>query len=100
MASLLLLIKTRHLSWRECDTVLCRVCVAINQHVIAKINDWLCVMFWNRDGYVMATIHAMQRLRNKIRDVLRCDNFIAKTDVNLMDKTTNLATHSQVFNIF
>ena len=49
---------------------------------------------------MMATVHAMRRLRDEIRDVLRRDNFVAKTNVNLIDKTTNLATHGQVFNIF
>ena len=57
-------------------------------------------MFRNRDGYAMAMVRATQRLRDEIRDVLRCDNFIAKTNANLIDKTTNLATHGQVFNIF
>ena len=100
MASLLLLIKTRRLSQHKRNMVLRRVCVAINWHIIVKINDWLCAMFWNHDGYAMATVHAMQWLRDEIRDVLCRDNFVAKTDVNLMDKTTNLATHGQVFNIF
>ena len=86
MASLLLLIKTRHLLWRERDMVLCRVRVVINRRVIAKINDWFCMTFWNRDGYVMATVHSTQRLRDEIRDVLRRDNFVAKTDVNLIAK--------------
>ena len=52
----------------------------------------------------MAMVRATQRLRDKIRDeirdVLRRDNFVVKTNVNLIDKTTNLATHGQVFNIF
>ena len=82
MASLLLLIKTRCLSQREHNTVLHRVRIVINWCVIAQINDWLYVTFWNRDGYTMATICATQQLRDKIRDVLRRDNFVAKTDVN------------------
>ena len=86
MASLLLLIKTRHLSRCEHDTVLRRVRVAINWRVIAKINDWFCVMFWNHDGYVMAMICATWQLRDKIHDVLRRDNFVAKTNVNLIIK--------------
>ena len=85
MASLLLLIKTR--CFRDAhNTVLHFICIAINQHVIAKINDQLCVTFWNRDGYVMATVRATRRLRDEIRDVLRRDNFVAKTNVNLIDK--------------
>ena len=86
MASLLLLIKTRCLSRRERDMVLCHVHVAINWRVIAQIDGWLYTTFWNRDGYVMATVRATQRLRNEIRDVLRRDNFVAKTNVNLIDK--------------
>ena len=86
MASLLLLIKTRRLSRRERDTVLCCIHVAINQRVIAQINNWLYATFWNRDGYAMATVRAMRRLRDKIRDVLRRDNFVAKTNVNLINK--------------
>ena len=93
MASLLPLIKTWCLSRRKHDTVLHRVHIVINQHVIAKINDLLCVTFWNHDGYVMAMVRATWRLRDEIHDVLRRDNFVAKTDINLMDKTTNLATH-------
>ena len=100
MASLLLLIKTRCLSWRERDTVLRRIRIAINRRVIAQINGWFYAMFWNHDGYAMATVRATRRLRDEIRDVLRRDNFVAKTNVNLIDKTTNLATHGQVFNIF
>ena len=100
MASLLLLIKTRRLSGCERDTVLCHVHVAINRRVIAQINGWFYATFQNRDGYVMATVRAMRRLRDEIRDVLRRDNFVVKTNVNLIDKTTNLATHGQVFNIF
>ena len=86
MASLLLLIKTQHLSQHE-STCNCR-----NQRLI------LC------------NVLKLRRLRDdngtryatkcEIRDVLRHDNFVAKTNVNLIDKTTNLATHSQVFNIF
>ena len=86
MASLLLLIKTRHLSQRKHDMVLRRVRVAINRRVIAKINDWFCATFWNRDGYAMVTVRTTRRLRDKIRDVLHRDNFVAKTDVNLTDK--------------
>ena len=82
MASLLILIKTRRLSRRERDTVLRRVRVAINRRVIAQIDGWFYATFWNRDGYVMATVRAMWRLRDEIRDVLRCDNFVAKTNVN------------------
>ena len=86
MVSLLLLIKTRRLSRRECNTVLRRVCIAINQHVIAKIDDWFCATFWNRDDYAMTTVHATQRLRDKICDVLCRDNFVAKTNINLIIK--------------
>ena len=100
MASLLLLIKTRRLSRRERDMVLHCIRVAINRRVIAQINGWFYAMFWNRDDYVMATVRATWRLRDEIRDVLRRDNFVVKTNVNLIDKTTNLATHGQVFNIF
>ena len=100
MASLLLLIKTRRLLQREHDTVLYCVHVAINWRVIAQIDGWFYVMFWNRDGYAMATVGTMRQLHDKIRDVLCHDNFVAKTNINLIDKTTNLATHSQVFNIF
>ena len=100
MASLLLLIKTRCLLRRECDTVLCCIRIAINQCVIAQIDGWFYTTFQNRDGYVMATVRATRRLRDEIRDVLRRDNFVVKTNVNLIDKTTNLATHGQVFNIF
>ena len=52
--------------------------------------------------FEIATVTQWQRyaLRDEIRDVLRRDNFVVKTNVNLIDKTTNLATHSQVFNIF
>ena len=100
MASLLLLIKTRRLLRHERDTVLRRVRVTINRCVIAQINGWFYATFWNHDGYAMATVRATRRLRDKIRDVLRRDNFVAKTNVNLIDKTTNLATHGPVFNIF
>ena len=100
MASLLLLIKTRRLSRRERDTVLRRVRVAINRRVIAQINGWFYTMFWNCNSYTMAMVRATRRLRDEIRDVLRRNNFVAKTNVNLIDKTTNLATHGQVFNIF
>ena len=100
MASLLLLIKTRRLSRREHNTVLRRVWVAINQRVIAQINGWFYATFWNHDGYAMATVRATWWLRDEIHDVLRHDNFVAKTNINLIDKTTNLATHGQVFNIF
>ena len=100
MASLLLLIKTRRLLRRERDTVLSRVRVAINRRVIAQIDSWFYATFRNRDGYVMATVRATRRLRDEIRDVLCRNNFVAKTNINLIDKTTNLATHGQVFNIF
>ena len=100
MASLLLLIKTRRLSRRKHDTVLHRIHIAINQCVIAQIDGWLYAMFWNRDGYAMATVRTTRRLRDEIRDILCHDNFVAKTNVNLIVKTTNLATHGQVFNIF
>ena len=86
MASLLLLIKTRRLSQREHDTDLRRVCIVINRRVIAQINSWFYVMFWNRDGYAMAMVRAMRRLRDEIHDVLRRDNFVAKTNVNLINK--------------
>ena len=86
MASLLLLIKTQRLLQRKRDTVLRCVLVAINRRVIAKINDWFCAMFGNRDGYVMATVHATRRLHDEIRDILRRDNFVTKTNVNLIDK--------------
>ena len=86
MASLLLLIKTRRLSRRERDTVLRHVRVAINWRVIAQINGWFYVMFWNRDGYAMATVRATRRLRDEIHNVLRHDNFVAKTNINLIDK--------------
>ena len=86
MASLLLLIKTRRLSRRKHDTVLHRIHIAINQHVIAEINDWFCATFWNHDGYAMAIVRATQRLCDEIRDVLRRDNFVVKTNVNLIDK--------------
>ena len=86
MASLLLLIKTRHLSQRKRDTVLCRVHVAINRRIITQINGWFYAMFWNRDSYVMAMVCATRRLRDKIRDVLRRNNFVVKTNVNLIDK--------------
>ena len=66
--------------------VLHRICVAINRHVIVQINSWFYVMFWNRDGYVMATVHATRRPRDKIHDVLRRDNIIVKTNVNLINK--------------
>ena len=100
MASLLILIKTRRLSRCERDTVLRRVHIVINRRVIAQINSWFYVTFWNRNGYAMATVRATRRLRNEIRDVLRRNNFVVKTNVNLIDKTTNLATYGQVFNIF
>ena len=86
MASLLLLIKTWRLSRREHDTVLHRVHIVINRRVIAEINDWFCAMFWNCDGYAMATVHSMWRLRDEIRNILRRNNFIVKTDVNLIAK--------------
>ena len=86
MASFLLLITMRRLSRHERDMVLRRVRVAINQCVIAKINDWFCMMFWNRDGYAMATVRATRWLRDKIHDVLRHNNFVTKTNVNLIIK--------------
>ena len=86
MASLLLLIKTRRLLQRKHDTVLRRICVAINRRVIAQINSWFYVTFWNRNGYAMATVRATRRLRDEIRDILRRDNFVAKTNFNLIDK--------------
>ena len=86
MASLLLLIKTRRLSRRKRDTVLRRVRVAINRRLIAQINGRFYAMFWNCDGYAMATVRATRRLRDEICDVLRCDNFVVKTNVNLIDK--------------
>ena len=100
MASLLILIKTRRLSRHERDMVLRHFRVAINRRVIAQINGRFYATFRNRDGYAMATVRATRRLRDEICDVLRCDNFVAKTNVNLIDKITNLATHGQVFNIF
>ena len=86
MASLLLLIKTRCLSQHEHNTVLHCVCIAINQRVIVKINNRLCAMFRNHNGYVMAMVHTMQQLSDEIHDVLYSDNFIMKTDVNLIVK--------------
>ena len=86
MASLLLLIKTRRLSGCERDTVLRRVRVAINWRVIAQINGWFYATFQNHDGYAMATVRAMRRLCDKIRNVLRHDNFVTKTNINLIDK--------------
>ena len=86
MASLLLLIKTRRLSRREHDTVLRCVRVAINRHVIAQIDGWFYATFWNHDGYAMATVHATRRLCDEIHNVLRRDNFVMKTNVNLIDK--------------
>ena len=86
MASLLLLIKTRRLSRRERDTDLRRIRVAINRRVIAQIDGWFYATFWNRDGYAMATVCATRQLCDEIRDVLRRDNFVAKTNVNLIDK--------------
>ena len=86
MASLLLLIKTWHLSRRKRDMVLRRVRIAINQCVIAQINGWFYATFQNRNGYVMAMVRATRRLCDEICDVLRRDNFIVKTNVNLIDK--------------
>ena len=86
MASLLLLIKMQRLLQREHDTVLCHVHVAINRRVIAQINGWLYTTFQNRDSYAMAMVCAMWQLHDKIRDVLRHDNFIMKTNINLIDK--------------
>ena len=60
--------------------------IVINQHIIVEIDDWLCVMFWNHDGYMMATVRATQWLHNEIHDVLRRDNFVTKTNVNLIVK--------------
>ena len=82
MASLLLLIKTRHLLRHKHNMVLHRICIAINQRVIVQINGWLYVMFQNHDDYAMAMVHTMWQLHNEICDVLRCDNFVVKTDVN------------------
>ena len=82
MASLLILIKTRRLSRRERDTVLRRVWVVINWRVIVQIDSRFYTTFRNRDGYAMAMVRAMRQLR----DVLRRDNFVAKTNVNLIDK--------------
>ena len=62
------------------------VCVAINRHVIIKINNWLCVMFWNHNSYAMATVRAMWQLHNEICNVLHHNNFITKNNVNLIDK--------------
>ena len=86
MASLLLLIKTRHLSRRKRDTVLCCVRVAINRCVIAQI-----------DGSILRDVLKSRRLRDgnstcyttahdEIRDVLCRDNFVAKINVNLIVK--------------
>ena len=100
MASLLLLIKTRRLSRRKRDTVLRRVHVAIIRRVIAQIDGSILRDVSKSRRLRDATVRATRRLHNEIRDVLRRDNFIAKTNVNLIDKTTNLATHGQVFNIF
>ena len=86
MASLLLLIKTRRLLRHKRDPGLRRIRVAINRRVIAQINGWLYMTFWNCNGYVMATVRATQWLRDEIRDVLRRDNFVAKTNINLIDK--------------
>ena len=86
MASLLLLIKTRRLLRRERDTVLHRVRVAINWRVIAKINDWLCMTFWNRNSYTMTMVRAMWWLHDKIHDVLCHNNFVVKSDINLIAK--------------
>ena len=66
--------------------VLRRVRVAINRRVIAQINSRFYATFRNHNGYAMTTVRAMQRLRNEIRDVLRRDNFVAKTNVNLIVK--------------
>jgi len=57
-------------------------------------------MFQNRNSYATETICAKQQLHNKICDVLHHNNFVMKTDINLIEKPTNLATHGQVFNIF
>ena len=86
MASLLLLIKTWRLSRRERDTVLRRVHVAINRRIIAQIDGRFYVTFRNCDGYAMATVCTTRQLRDEIRDVLCRDNFVAKTNVNLIDK--------------
>ena len=86
MASLLLLIKMWRLSRYKHDTVLRRVRIAINRRVIAQINSWFYATFWNRDGYAMATVRATRRLRDEIHDVLCRDNFVVKTDINLIDK--------------
>ena len=86
MASLLLLIKTRRLSRRERDTVLhsdksTRNCA--NQRLILR--DVLKSRRL-RDGNSTCYTTATRRLRDEIRDVLRRDNFVAKTNVNLIDK--------------
>ena len=86
MASLLLLIKTRCLSRRERDTVLCHIHVAINRCVIAQINGRFYVTFQNHDSYTMAMVRATRRLRDELCNALRCDNFVTKTNVNLINK--------------
>ena len=86
MASLLLLIKTRRLLRHKRDTVLRCVRIAINRHVIAQI-----------DGSILRDVSKSRRLRDsnsthyatardKIRDVLRRDNFVAKININLIVK--------------
>ena len=86
MASLLLLIKTRRLSRRERDTVLRRVHVAIIRRVIAQIDGLILRDVSKSRRLRDATVRATRRLRNEIRDVLRRDNFVAKNNVNLIDK--------------
>ena len=66
MASLLLLIKTQHLSQCKHNTVLHRVHVAISWYVLAEIDDWLCMMFWNYNGYAMATVCTTRQLSNSM----------------------------------
>ena len=86
MASLLLLIKTRRLSRRERDTVLRRVHVAIIRRVIAQIDGSILRDVSKSRRLRDATVRATRRLRNEIRDILRRDNFVAKNNVNLIDK--------------
>jgi len=86
MASLLLLIKTRHLSRRKRDTVLCRVHVAIIRRVIVQIDGSILRDVSKSRRLRDATVRATRRLRNEIRDVLRRDNFVAKNNINLIDK--------------
>ena len=86
MASLLLLIKTQRLSRRERNMVLRRVHVAIIRRVIAQIDGSILRDVSKSRRLRDATVRATRRLRNEIRDVLRRDNFVAKNNVNLIDK--------------